>query len=404
MEFTKEELQAMIDDAAKAAVKIEAEKKEIPITPPAGILPTKGIEGGESAEEKLAKDKKGGFKNAADYLYAVYREHKSLDPRLTAWDTACKTIGTIDPTALGHLVPVEFLTFLLGDAIDASPLLQGMRNIPMQTGTIKLPYIDGFNQSGGLVYGGIKMYWVAEGAQGTASDPKAGTFDMTLHDLMGMCKINRNLMDDSPVSVAAVLQAGFASALNATLNEAIIRGSGAGMPLGILNHTALITVAKESNQTAKTIKAENIAKMFARHYRGGGGSVWLINQDCFPQLYLMSVAVGTGGGPIFIPGNSAAGRPNDMLLGYPIIYFDHASTVGSVGDILLVNMSQYWLGTKAGMDSPRFESNIYLYSEYNQEELTWMYRVDGRSPWPKAFEPPQSAETRSPFVALAARA
>lgn len=405
MEFTKEELQAFVKDTAIAAVgELKAQEKEVEIEPPAGILPTPGLEVGKSAEEKLAEDKKGGFKNAADFIYAVYKAHKAPDPRLKDWESACKTIGTLDPSALGYLVPPEFLTFLLADAIEASPLLTGMRNIPMQTGTVKLPYIDGFNQSGGLVYGGIKWYWVAQGAQGTASDPKAGEFDMTLNDLMGLCKVNRNLMSDSPASVAAILQAGFSSGLNATLNDAIIRGTGAGMPLGILNSPALVTIAKESNQDADTILTENLAKMFARHYRGGGQSVWLMNQDVFPQLVQLGVNVGLGGSAIFVPGNSLAGRPNDTIFGYPIIYFDHCSTLGDVGDILLVNLSQYYLGTKAGMDSPRFESNIYLYFEYNQEEFSWAYRVDGRSPWPKAFTPPQSAETRSPFVALAARA
>jgi HK97 family phage major capsid protein len=228
---------------------------------------------------------------------------------------------------------------------------------------------------------------------------------MTLHDLMGLCSVNRNLIQDSPVSIGAILQSGFASGLNAILNDAVIRGTGAGQPLGILNSPALITVDKEDGQVAGTILPENLAKMFARIYRGSGASIkWLINQDCFPQLYLMSVAAGTGGGPIWIPGNSMAGRPNDTLLGYPVEYFDHCSTLGSLGDVILVNLSQYWLGTKAGMDSPRFESSIHLYFDYNKEAFAWNYRADGRSPWPKAFEPPQSAQTRSPFVTLAARA
>jgi HK97 family phage major capsid protein len=272
----------------------------------------------------------------------------------------------------------------------------------MSTGTANFPYIKGFDQSGNLVYGGIKWYWVAEGSQMTESEPKVGEFSMTLHQLMGLCTVSRTLMEFTPVSIGAMLQAGFADGLNAALNNAIMRGTGAGQPRGILNSPALIEVAAETGQAAATIITENTTKMLQRFYAKGGG-VWLVNRDCLTQLITMSVAVGTGGGPIFIPGNSAANRPNDTLWGYPIMYFDHCSTLGTVGDIMLVNPSQYWLATKAGMESPRFESSIHLYFDYNKEAFAWLYHADGDSPWPEALKPPQSAETRSPFVALATR-
>jgi HK97 family phage major capsid protein len=389
------------DEAKKQAMEIvEAEKKKEEEAQKKVSPPTV-----EVGEDNLSKDPKGGFKSLGDFAYALYTEKKNFDPRLKAWEDASKSLGVIAPESGGYLVPSEFSIALISEAIEASALLSGMRNIPMQTGMIKLPYVRGFNQSGGLVYGGIKWYWVAEGDQGTESEPKVAEFNMTLHDLMGLCTVNRNLMTDSPVSIGALLQAGFASGLNAMLNDAVIRGTGAGQPLGILNSPALITVDKESAQVADTIIPENLANMFSRIYRGNGATIkWLINQDCFPQLYLMSVAVGTGGAPIWIPGDSAAGRPNDTLLGYPVEYFDHCSTLGDLGDIILVNLSQYWLGTKAGMDSPRFESSIHLYFDYNKEAFSWNYRVDGRSPWPQAFKPPQSPKTRSPFVTLAARA
>ena len=42
------------------------------------------------------------------------------------------------------------------------------------------------------------------------------------------------------------------------------------------------------------------------------------------------LAIGTGGVPIYTPGNGAP----DMLLGRPIMYTEHAKTLGTVGDII----------------------------------------------------------------------
>jgi HK97 family phage major capsid protein len=405
----KEALDKYIEEqAAKKAEELAEEKlaEEQSKAKPKVEPPERGIEMGKTPEEKLAEDKRGGFKDISDYAFAIYKagqkEGPVVLPKLAEWDRVTKTLQMAVPDAGGYLMPSEFSAALISNAIGADPLLTGMFNFPMSTGTAKLPYIKGFDQSGNLVYGGIKWYWKAEGAQATASEPKFGEFSMTLHELMGLCKVSRTLMEYSPVSVGAMLQAGFADGLNAMLNNAIVRGTGAGQPLGILNSPALISVAKETGQGAATIITENTTKMLQRFYAKGGG-VWLVNRDCLTQLITMSVAVGTGGGPIFIPGNSAANRPNDTLWGYPILYFDHCSTLGTEGDILLVNPSQYWLATKAGMESPRFESSIHLYFDYNEEAFAWLYFADGNSPWAEALKPPQSAETRSPFVALATR-
>jgi HK97 family phage major capsid protein len=48
------------------------------------------------------------------------------------------------------------------------------------------------------------------------------------------------------------------------LDDAIINGTGAGMPLGVLNAGCLVSVTKESGQKADTIVAENAVKMYHR--------------------------------------------------------------------------------------------------------------------------------------------
>jgi HK97 family phage major capsid protein len=68
------------------------------------------------------------------------------------------------------------------------------------------------------------------------------------------------------------------------LQDAFINGTGSGQPLGILNSSAKVSVAKESGQTTKTINKTNVDKMYSRmDARVRGRSVWHVNQDCEPQ-------------------------------------------------------------------------------------------------------------------------
>ena len=66
--------------------------------------------------------------------------------------------------------------------------------------------------------------------------------------------------------------------------DALLNGTGAGQPLGILNSNALVSVAKESGQDAATILAENIEKMYARAL-DPAKCEWYINQACWTQIF-----------------------------------------------------------------------------------------------------------------------
>ena len=97
----------------------------------------------------------------------------------------------------------------------------------------------------------------------------------------------------------------FGSEFAFKIQDLIIRGSGAGEPLGILNAGALVTQAKTSGQSADTISTANIVAMKAR---ATGMAEFYANMDTMPQLDLLFKTAGdmdakifksTGGG--FIP-------------------------------------------------------------------------------------------------------
>jgi len=126
-------------------------------------------------------------------------------------------------------------------------------------------------------------------------------------------------------------------------------------------------------------------------------AVWLINNDVFPQLPLMTI----GDQPIFVPPAGFAEAPYGTLFGRPILPFEHCKTLGTVGDIALVDPSEYLMINKGGI-----KANSSIHVQFLTEQTCFRYslRVNGDTKWSKTLTPAQGSNTRSPYVVLATRA
>jgi HK97 family phage major capsid protein len=185
------------------------------------------------------------------------------------------------------------------------------------------------------------------------------------------------------------------------LIAALISGTGAGQPLGVLNAGCLVTVSKETGQTAQSVVVENLVNMWSRLTpESAQNAVWCINKDVEPQLFTMGITVGTGGSPIFMPAGGLSQSPYNTLLGRPIIPLEQCSTLGQVGDVILADWSQY-VAIDRGLQTA---SLIHVKFVYDETALRFVYRFDGE-PWPASAITPYSgsSNTLSPFVTLATR-
>jgi HK97 family phage major capsid protein len=264
--------------------------------------------------------------------------------------------------------------------------------------------INGFDETSraSTRFGGIVGYWKDEAALKTASKPKFRQIELSLKKLIGLCYASDELMADVSV-LDAVLRAAFASEIRFQLDDAILNGTGAGQPLGILNSGCLVSVDKETGQKAATIVAENIFKMWSRLLPGSEAScVWLVNKNTLPQLYQMSLAVGTGGVPVYMPANAMAGQPYQSLMGRPVIAVEQCPTLGTVGDIILADLGGYILAEKGGIQS---DMSIHVQFLYDESVFRFVYRVDGAPVLGSALTPYKggSGASQSHFVALQSR-
>ncbi|MEY5098792.1 MAG: hypothetical protein RJA36_1511, partial [Pseudomonadota bacterium] len=127
-------------------------------------------------------------------------------------------------------------------------------------------------------------------------------------------------------------------------------------------------------------------------------AVWLVNPDVLPQLVVMTI----GNQPIWTaPNQGMAQAPMGFLLGRPIISTDVCDTVGDVGDIGFVNWKYQRAITKSG--GIETAQSMHIFFDQNMNAWRFTFRVDAKPVLNAAVTPPNSSNTRSPFVFLAER-
>ena len=364
----------------------------------------------EVGDDPIDKDEKGGFGSISHFAAHVAKADRSggrnVTPELAKWLKKAASATSLvegEDQYGGYLIPPEFRSNLMLAVTQMNEILPRCTGVPMKSTMIKIPYVNGFDESGSLVYGGIQWKWLDELATKTETRPKFGQITLELKKIAGLAYASDEILEDSPMSMENILRNGFRDGLNFALNNVFIRGSGAGQPLGVINAPCLVSVAKEAGQLAATIMFENIVNMYSRIH-DTSGAVWLANQNTLPQLAAMSLAVGTGGAPVWLPAGGISGAPYDTLMGKPLIWSKHCSTLGTVGDIILADWSQYLVGQKAGQGADgKYDTSIHLKFDADQTCFRFVFRIDGQPWWPNYLQTPNSGSTLSPFVVLATR-
>jgi len=417
--FDMEALGNVIGDAVKSAVApINKRLDDMEETPAAPI----GYAAKATVEVVDEADRQPAFNTPAEFYGEVMKAQRGdvskrmlpLKSNMTGEGTVYK-LPDIAVNAIkaasgnSEAVPADG-GFLVGSSVQPG-VVQNMhsdgevlsRVNPVQIGQgfngTTINAIDETKRTDGYRWGGVQGYWLAEADEKTKSKPTFRQMEMKLKKVAALVYATDELLQDT-TALASVINSTVPAELRFQVEDAIINGSGVGKPLGILNSGALVTVAKESGQTATTIVAENIVNMWAR--RSGSNHVWFVNRDVFPQLIQLSLAVGTAGGSlVFMPPGGLSGSPYGSLLGAPVVEIEHAQTLGTVGDIILADMSQYAMINKGGID--RAES-MHVRFVYDESVFRFVYRVDGQPVWSSPLTPAHGTNTISPFVALATRA
>ena len=362
----------------------------------------------DTRKDKTEQEKRDSFASPGEFYHAVMRAGipgQPVDPRLST--RAGTGLSESVPSDGGFLVDTEMSGGMIKNIWNKNPILEKVSKTTLSGNKngMKFNGLDETSRADGSRAGGIIAYWKSEAALKTKSKPTFRQIELTLNKLIGLCYATDELLDDS-VALEQTIREGFTAEFDFKLVDAIINGTGAGMPLGILNSGCMVSVGKEVGQTADTIVYENILKMWSRLMASSRpNSIWLINQNCEPQLHQMSLAVGTGGAPVYLPMGGAAVSPYATLMGRKVIPIEQCPILGDTGDIILADMSQIKAIDKGGLQS---DVSIHVQFIYDEQVFRFVYRYDSQPVLSKPITPfsagaTTATDTLSHFVKLDAR-
>lgn len=304
------------------------------------------------------------------------------------------------PSDGGFLVSPSVAAGIFTRASEGSVWLRiGARLEPMESEEKVVNAIDDADETDDAE-GGLEAAWKGEGADSTAQTLQFRQVALHARKLVVLAAASNELVEDSRDYVTA-LEDALGRGIAKKFDKAVLSGTGAGMPLGILNSPATITVAAEGGQLASTFVWENAVDMWAALAPGSHERAWwLAHPTVLPQALSMSLTIGTGG---TVPrGALEAGGPTGLqLLGRPFLVTSRVKALGSVGDVILVDPTQIAVGVRRGL---AIERSTHAYFSSDRLAVRGKFRGDARPFWEKARTLVDSGGTVSPIVVLAARA
>lgn len=364
--------------------------------------------------EDLPGNKKAGYmtddggtkdptsKSFGDFLLAIKRGDakrlaKVYGSRIDAGhDDETKAMGIDSGSGGGYLVPKEFADTLLRVDPMTAPVLSRVTTVPVSVASGDWPALDQyFTPTAGVgdtaFAGGVQATMTPENATLTPTEPGFEMIHWRVHKIGGYTQVSNELISDSPMAIEALLRGLFNIAVSAKQEYFILRGSGVGVPRGILGSNAVVNVTPAVNSL---FSWADVGAMQARFKQiGTQAPIWLIHPSVWPDILTMEV--GTAGGAVWTANMQAA--QGNTLNGYQIVQSEHLPQANNSGNVLLADLSAYVFFRRDTLSIAFSEHAGFL-----SDQGTWRFttRADGQ-PWlrnPITLADPQGSYTVSPFV------
>lgn len=334
----------------------------------------------------------GGFESFGEFLLAVAngRADKRLDEVRSVWAEGTGAAG-------GFAVPTGFYEGIYNTVLENSVVMQRAKPYSLEYGNLTIPAFDDLDHATDGLYGGMVPQWLGEGSAATAVRGKLRTVNLKAHKLGLYMNMSLEVVMDSPILEQEVTSK-LTESLNFYVDYYLLRGNGVAQPKGVLNDSALIKITRN---TSSDVKWADIVNMYSRMYPPClKKAVWVIAPSVTPKLINM---VDAGNHLIYVGnpsynGTIAAGVPN-TLLGLPVFVSEKMPSLGTEGDILLADFSNYAYGTSPTIimeksNAPFWDEGLLSYRA--------IIRLDSEGLWSKAISPLNGDSDLSWCVTLAA--
>jgi HK97 family phage major capsid protein len=260
-------------------------------------------------------------------------------------------IGTTGDTSGGeYLLPLTQVASIFSLSNVQQGLLQRARTYNVPGRTLRIPYLiqDAAGSTtldrpaAGMI---ANVAIVGEGSTKPVREPQFGQRLLTVYKYAAITQASDEILGDDFTGelpqefVNAVGQ----QALNKVNEDVTIDGTGSSQPLGAL-YTGGAHLIKQTRAGANAIAPADLFGMYSKHTHGPG-SVWFASRRTVQQLFAMSLT--SASMVTFL--RDLRGAPEMQILGYPVILTDLLPTLGSEGDIALVNPDFYALALRQAL-------------------------------------------------------
>lgn len=331
------------------------------------------------------------FKSAGEYFMAV--KNAALNPngedvRLRPLKAAAG-MNEGNPADGGYLVAPQYAPGIYTNMFGVGEILSRINVINTSGNDMTWNMVDETTRAGSR-FGGVLGYWLAEAGTKTASAPKFKQLTLKLKKVAALAYATDELLADSS-ALQGWLTTNVPDELRFQVEAAIVQGDGVGKPTGIVGAPGTVSVTRVDGSK---VQLADVLAMYARRL-GNGPYVWLINREVLGQLMQLAGTYQY----LWMPPGALADTPNSRLLGYPVIESEYCSALGTVGDIILADMSKYQAIQKGGVETA---SSIHVRFTTDETAYRFVYRFDGAPMLSSAITPYKatSGATMSPFVTL----
>ena len=407
MEITKDELKILVSDVNKQLVDEVDKMKKSQIDQFNEILEklTKAQENKMQKVDPEVKKDEPKWDSFGEQLMAVKKAYdpsnREIDKRLIDVKTISGANELVGSEG-GFLVSPEYSAEILKVAHETGIVMKDCRHITVKSNRLIINALNETSRATGSRWGGIRGYWVAEGGDITKSKIDLRQIDLKLNKMGAAYYATEEIIADSS-ALASLTTQGIGEEFAFMIDDTVINGTGAGQPLGVRNSAALKSTSKDTNQTAATVTADNVMNMYNNMPAANRiKAKWYMIQDVEPWIWKLNLKIGTAGVPLFMPPTGLVSVPNGALFGRPIQVIEQCQTLGSEGDILLLDLSQYLIIEKAS--GVKSASSIHVRFLNDEQTFRFTYRIDGQPMWNSTLTAFNSGATRSPYVTLAVRA
>lgn len=375
-----------------------------------GAVPTNGKRLNLAAQRLADRNDKapgaglnGKFTSAVEFFQNAISNPSSFNDEQRAKLDFVRNYSSQTGEGGGFLIPEEFRAEIFnGPALESAVVRPRATVVPMGSKTLRYPAVD-FSTEVGEVLGGMVFYWMDE--SGTVPDTSAlfAQIEFNANRLAGAAIVPNDTLKDAG-ALDTWLRTNLPAGIRDFEDRAFLKGNGVKKPLGALHasNPALITAGDESGQSSG-ISWINCLTMLSRLLpESYDRAVWVVTPDALVEVFSMALPVGTGGSAVMIAPGAGNAAPQMTLLGRPLIFSRKApATLGTAGDINLVDFSYYGIGDRQDVRVDTSEHTRFL-----QDDTVFkvIERVDGQPLLLSALTPENGGSTLSAFINLETRA